>query len=197
MLNKKLSPVIGNFAGACSSGNWAGLSDPASSPKSPLQFATQSPSPRGLKNYHLDKVGLGIVVEMEKSGEIISTTKAAFGQNIDRPNLVRVHKEIEDDLEEHTFVTRHETNKSYTRVYFDDSKRGLVEGKNYRVATFYLASPKFEDSRQYPVYDFLNSCQLCKKSLHGKDIYMYRGEKGFCSNECRYEHIMRDKRDEK
>ncbi|XP_043692869.1 FCS-Like Zinc finger 12-like [Telopea speciosissima] len=32
--------------------------------------------------------------------------------------------------------------------------------------------------------DFLNSCHLCRKKLHGRDIYMYRGEKAFCSTEC-------------
>ncbi|CAA6664621.1 unnamed protein product [Spirodela intermedia] len=37
----------------------------------------------------------------------------------------------------------------------------------------------------FPAADFLSSCYLCKKKLHGGDIYMYRGEKAFCSMECR------------
>ncbi|CAI0388058.1 unnamed protein product [Linum tenue] len=37
--------------------------------------------------------------------------------------------------------------------------------------------------------DFLASCFLCKKLLHGLDIFMYRGEKAFCSPECREKHI--------
>ncbi|GJS78901.1 reverse transcriptase domain-containing protein [Tanacetum coccineum] len=32
---------------------------------------------------------------------------------------------------------------------------------------------------------FLSTCHECNKQLHGKDIYMYRGEKAFCSIECR------------
>ncbi|CAI9785675.1 unnamed protein product [Fraxinus pennsylvanica] len=36
-----------------------------------------------------------------------------------------------------------------------------------------------------PSVDFLNSCHTCKNTLgDGKDIYMYRGEKAFCSHEC-------------
>ncbi|KAK8921730.1 hypothetical protein KSP39_PZI020889 [Platanthera zijinensis] len=44
----------------------------------------------------------------------------------------------------------------------------------------------------FPVADYLSSCNLCGKTLHGKDIYMYRGEKAFCSMECRYKQIVSD-----
>jgi len=44
---------------------------------------------------------------------------------------------------------------------------------------------------------FLSSCYLCKKKLHGLDIFMYRGEKAFCSTECRYQQISIDERKEK
>ncbi|KAJ1697626.1 hypothetical protein LUZ63_006138 [Rhynchospora breviuscula] len=49
----------------------------------------------------------------------------------------------------------------------------------------------------YQVADFLNCCYLCRKKLHGKDIYMYRGEKAFCSMECRYQQIANDEYQEK
>ncbi|KAH9621954.1 hypothetical protein KSS87_015593 [Heliosperma pusillum] len=43
---------------------------------------------------------------------------------------------------------------------------------------------------QYPTNDFLSYCYHCKKKLEaGKDIYMYRGEKAFCSGDCRLEEI--------
>ncbi|KAG0476435.1 hypothetical protein HPP92_012845 [Vanilla planifolia] len=48
----------------------------------------------------------------------------------------------------------------------------------------------------FPV-DFLSCCYLCGKKLHGRDIYMYRGEKGFCSMECRYQHIVTEEYMEK
>lgn len=41
--------------------------------------------------------------------------------------------------------------------------------------------------------DFLASCNACKKRLgEGKDIFMYRGEKAFCSHECRYQEMLFD-----
>ncbi|KAJ0491775.1 putative Zf-FLZ domain-containing protein [Helianthus annuus] len=45
--------------------------------------------------------------------------------------------------------------------------------------------------------DFLSCCNLCKKKLHGLDIFMYRGEKAFCSEECRYQQISIDEHKEK
>ncbi|KMZ67452.1 hypothetical protein ZOSMA_267G00050 [Zostera marina] len=37
---------------------------------------------------------------------------------------------------------------------------------------------------------FLEECYLCKAEFDGKsDIFMYRGEMGFCSEECRNEQI--------
>jgi len=45
----------------------------------------------------------------------------------------------------------------------------------------------------FPVANFLSACYLCKRQLsHGKDIYMYRGDKAFCSVECRYQQILMD-----
>ncbi|XWS53592.1 hypothetical protein CRYUN_Cryun10bG0014600 [Craigia yunnanensis] len=45
----------------------------------------------------------------------------------------------------------------------------------------------------YPVPSFLEQCFLCKqKLLPGKDIYMYKGDKAFCSVECRCRQIFMD-----
>ncbi|CAH8357138.1 unnamed protein product [Eruca vesicaria subsp. sativa] len=46
--------------------------------------------------------------------------------------------------------------------------------------------------------DFLRSCSLCKRHLvHGRDIYMYRGDRAFCSLECRQLQITVDEKKEK
>uniref|UniRef100_A0A1J3FRP3 FLZ-type domain-containing protein n=2 Tax=Noccaea caerulescens TaxID=107243 RepID=A0A1J3FRP3_NOCCA len=46
--------------------------------------------------------------------------------------------------------------------------------------------------------DFLRSCSLCKRQLvPGRDIYMYRGDRAFCSLECRQKQITVDERKEK
>ncbi|XP_077219227.1 DUF581 family protein, putative (DUF581) [Tasmannia lanceolata] len=40
---------------------------------------------------------------------------------------------------------------------------------------------------------FLDACFLCKKRLSpGKDIYMYRGDRAFCSVDCRCRQIFMD-----
>ncbi|KAG1354337.1 putative FCS-Like Zinc finger 3 [Cocos nucifera] len=45
---------------------------------------------------------------------------------------------------------------------------------------------------------FLDSCFLCKKPLTGnRDIFMYRGDTPFCSEECRQEQIEMDEAKEK
>ncbi|XP_039032850.1 FCS-Like Zinc finger 10-like [Hibiscus syriacus] len=46
--------------------------------------------------------------------------------------------------------------------------------------------------REFWSDDFLTSCHLCMKELLGLDIFMYRGEKAFCSDECRYKQITKD-----
>ncbi|CAL0317879.1 unnamed protein product [Lupinus luteus] len=43
--------------------------------------------------------------------------------------------------------------------------------------------------------DFLRACSLCKcPFVPGHDIYMYRGDSGFCSLECRQQQMKRDDR---
>ncbi|PIN02836.1 hypothetical protein CDL12_24648 [Handroanthus impetiginosus] len=48
-------------------------------------------------------------------------------------------------------------------------------------------------SRSSSISGFLEHCFLCKqKLLPGKDIYMYKGDKAFCSVECRCRQIFMD-----
>ncbi|KAK3011065.1 hypothetical protein RJ639_010740 [Escallonia herrerae] len=45
---------------------------------------------------------------------------------------------------------------------------------------------------------FLRACALCKRRLiPGRDIYMYRGDSAFCSQECRQQQMNLDERKEK
>ncbi|KAJ7558607.1 hypothetical protein O6H91_04G047700 [Diphasiastrum complanatum] len=54
------------------------------------------------------------------------------------------------------------------------------------------------DSASFAAMDFMKSCFLCKLMLgQGLDIYMYRGDKAFCSAECRYHQIILDERAER
>ena len=61
-----------------------------------------------------------------------------------------------------------------------------------RSARFYDA--RFEDHQPH----FLQACFLCKKPLaDNRDIFMYRGDTPFCSEECREEQIEIDEAKEK
>ncbi|CAN4127856.1 unnamed protein product [Withania somnifera] len=61
--------------------------------------------------------------------------------------------------------------------------------------------PEVTDSSEvltsFPSSDFLRFCYSCKKKLDGEDIYMYRGERAFCSLDCRSEAILIDEEMEK
>ncbi|KAK8538198.1 hypothetical protein V6N13_096020 [Hibiscus sabdariffa] len=62
-----------------------------------------------------------------------------------------------------------------------------------RFARFYDA--RFEDVKQP---HFLDACFLCKKPLGvDRDIFMYRGDTPFCSEDCRQEQIDIDEAKEK
>ncbi|KAJ4877750.1 hypothetical protein Rs2_42768 [Raphanus sativus] len=46
-------------------------------------------------------------------------------------------------------------------------------------------------------YGFLEHCFLCrKKLLPAKDIYMYKGDRAFCSVECRSKQMIMDEEEE-
>ncbi|KAM0853083.1 hypothetical protein ACQ4PT_051325 [Festuca glaucescens] len=49
----------------------------------------------------------------------------------------------------------------------------------------------------FRVADFLGCCDRCRRPLDGKDIFMYRGDRAFCSTECRYQAIVNDEFQEK
>ncbi|KAK1261314.1 hypothetical protein QJS04_geneDACA008706 [Acorus gramineus] len=67
---------------------------------------------------------------------------------------------------------------------------------SYRAFPVCVGSPRFRNQDEGP--HFLDSCFLCKKHLGAnKDIFMYRGDTPFCSEECRQEQIEMDDAREK
>ncbi|GMI97514.1 hypothetical protein HRI_003420700 [Hibiscus trionum] len=66
------------------------------------------------------------------------------------------------------------------------------ENSNCRGFTASSSSVMGQFKREFWSDDFLTYCHLCKKELHGLDIFMYRGEKAFCSAECRDKQITHD-----
>ncbi|GMQ08694.1 hypothetical protein CsSME_00052303 [Camellia sinensis var. sinensis] len=65
-----------------------------------------------------------------------------------------------------------------------------VRQRNHQVDNFYNSSTSSYPLSQY----FLRMCFTCKRQLKpGKDIYIYRGEQSFCSEECRFEEMLAER----
>ncbi|PKA62539.1 hypothetical protein AXF42_Ash012125 [Apostasia shenzhenica] len=147
-------------------------------------------SPEGFSGYFQRRggaVGLGIVVAMcepARSKPIPirpAHVPASAAKQRERARHPAAATGSDDD-ECYTCVTSHVGgNPVRKKVYFDDGFAG--DGG------FFSESP--------PPAEFLSRCFLCRKMLHGLDIYMYRGEKAFCSAECRCQQILSDEQKEK
>ncbi|KAI3711827.1 hypothetical protein L1987_70375 [Smallanthus sonchifolius] len=159
-------------------------------------------------------VGLGIVVALNDESPVHNTQNPVFSVS-PRSNPIQIFgkrptmEDVEIELlEEYTCVISHVGgNLVKKREYFDDGVKRKIRVNGW-VSTnsgiggggvFCSPSPPggggggvvFED------VDFLSSCYLCNKKLHGLDIFMYRGEKAFCSEECRYKQISIEEHKEK
>ncbi|KAJ6818166.1 uncharacterized protein M6B38_407485 [Iris pallida] len=151
---------------------------PSGGPESPLE---RNPlSPMGWKKRETEGVGLGIVAALERSDSRGPRAAAvAIAAAVAWPKAEHKHGWRRNDAGAATTIGARRPGE----------RRG----------PFFCGSPPTErrGQRVLPVADFLSNCHLCRKSLHGKDIYMYRGEKAFCSTECRYQQIASDEFQEK
>ncbi|KAL3500473.1 hypothetical protein ACH5RR_039566 [Cinchona calisaya] len=105
--------------------------------------------------------------------------------------------------EDYTCVRKHGPNPKVTHIFGDC----ILECHNNELTNFGKNNGKgnvlpqaaecSEVPTSYPSSDFLSFCYSCKKKLDGEDIYMYRGEKAFCSLTCRMEEILIDEEIEK
>ncbi|KAF9689835.1 hypothetical protein SADUNF_Sadunf01G0133800 [Salix dunnii] len=69
----------------------------------------------------------------------------------------------------------------------------LLEGDSNVVTKTALKTQLLRVQASTVEYCYLMSCNLCNKMLSpDKDIYMYRGDQGFCSVECRNRQIVLD-----
>ncbi|CAA0828093.1 Protein of unknown function (DUF581 [Striga hermonthica] len=99
--------------------------------------------------------------------------------------------------EDYTCVISHGPNPKTTHI-FDDcvvesclgdhSENNYPECKKMDCGVF---ETDYSSSSSSPSQDFLSFCHTCKDSLgQGKDIYIYKGEKAFCSHECRCQEMF-------
>ncbi|CAF2200719.1 BnaA07g31870D [Brassica napus] len=156
--------------------------DYSASPRSPLDM--KFPSPVNSKRYGSGGVGLGIVAALEESNIGINRyDPVCFSGRFRCP-------EIDLSEEEYTCVTSRD---GTTKVYHSDEPE--YDDRRRHKPVVQPPVIKRRVNRDNPT-EFLSSCCLCKKRLQGKDIYMYKGEMGFCSAECRSVQIMNDERKE-
>ncbi|CAJ1940551.1 unnamed protein product [Sphenostylis stenocarpa] len=204
MLGKRPRPMIGKLSELLVSRGRAAavLVETAGSPRGPLDMKMQSP--RGFKSYDLGGVGLGIVVALDKSSN--DSAREVLPKHAVCTSNINPSGPLPDefDVEEYTYVTSHVPNKTFTKVYYHGGegqiqRHAYYNNNNNNVGVFRRTTPQplIDSKSSYPTSDFLSSCNLCGKKLQGKDIYMYRGEKAFCSPECRSSQIMMDERKER
>ncbi|KAL5712571.1 hypothetical protein ACHQM5_014732 [Ranunculus cassubicifolius] len=99
-----------------------------------------------------------------------------------------------ESSEDYTCVITHGPNPRTTHIFDDcivDDCCGVVGFSSLKKGDWFLSDTEEQLRMSYPSNDFLSFCYTCKKNLgQGKDIYIYRGEKAFCSRECRHQEIM-------
>ncbi|GMI95988.1 hypothetical protein like AT3G22550 [Hibiscus trionum] len=136
---------------------------PSDSPRTPHEFSTKTRTTSQLSSF-----SSVLSPPIGKSNETLSSPRVFIGSNLSASEM-----ELSED---YTCVITHGTNPRTTHI-FDDC---IVETCCGVVG---FSSSKGEN--------FLSFCHTCKKNLSpGKDIYIYRGEKAFCSKECRYQEMV-------
>lgn len=101
--------------------------------------------------------------------------------------------------ESYTCVIYHGPNPRTTHI-FDNcvvescggavGSRALSQKKKSKIQEFPCVYPESSNRR---FHNFLRFCHNCGKNLEPeRDIFMYRGEKAFCSQECRSQGMMLD-----
>ncbi|CAN7079181.1 hypothetical protein F2Q70_00031533 [Brassica cretica] len=124
-------------------------------------------------------------------GSSLSEMEAGFSGNSGNPRHGVVSRTFSytrmNSISRHTnYYYNNYPQSCYYNQYSVSSPRSVVSGRFHDL--------RFDNQQPH----FLDSCFLCKKPLgDNRDIYMYRGDTPFCSEECRQEQIERDEAKEK
>ncbi|XP_039049340.1 FCS-Like Zinc finger 8-like [Hibiscus syriacus] len=106
--------------------------------------------------------------------------------------------------EDYTCIISHGPNPKTTHVFGDcilechNNELTIFDQKPEPCAEVPPPGNGEKTSALYPFDEYLSFCYTCKKKLEkDEDIYMYRGEKAFCSLDCRSEEIFAEEEMEK
>ncbi|GAA0159581.1 hypothetical protein LIER_16323 [Lithospermum erythrorhizon] len=128
-----------------------------------------------------------------------------------RTNARRMHCFIEEDVGLASIAATEPgfsgNNNNYLKtrnVYYNGFSRGCSSLRSIS-ALHTVSSPRKINSGKFFIEEhnhlqqphFLDSCFLCNKPLGARDIFMYRGDTPFCSEECRQEQIEMDEAKER
>ncbi|KAK1306565.1 MAR-binding filament-like protein 1 [Acorus calamus] len=97
--------------------------------------------------------------------------------------------------EDYTRIISHGPNPKTTHIYGDlileDDCLESNKLEEEQIEGSVVSVGCLDDGMPFLPDDFLSFCYACKKKLEvGKDVYMYRGEKAFCSCTCRDQEML-------
>ncbi|XP_008777180.2 FCS-Like Zinc finger 10-like [Phoenix dactylifera] len=103
-----------------------------------------------------------------------------------------------EQSEDYTCIISHGDNPRTTHIFGDCILESQVDrspdGKHKHREDRGESPWEVKPSEEVPLHsrtDFLSFCYSCKRKLKEEDdIYIYRGEKAFCSCECRAQEIL-------
>jgi len=155
-------------------------SEGVKSPTSPLDIKTFSGV--GITDWHQNSLDPNLISPQQQRETIAIGSPHGFTKS-------NSQKSGMENSESYTCVTSYGPKSSTKYVYTHCGMK--CETVQYPVQK--QPAWSYSNVAVLPVAHFLSACYLCKRQLnHGKDIYMYRGDKAFCSVECRYQQILVD-----
>ncbi|ESQ32379.1 hypothetical protein EUTSA_v10005101mg [Eutrema salsugineum] len=83
------------------------------------------------------------------------------------------------------------TNNTFSDRLISPKPHQVVNKSAVMITAIASAASDLRRGSCYPDSGFLEHCFLCRrKLLPAKDIYMYKGDKAFCSEECRSKQMI-------
>ncbi|XP_078438236.1 FCS-Like Zinc finger 14-like [Wolffia australiana] len=142
-------------------------------------------------------VGLGIVAAM-KDGEPAARARPAAKSE---PIAIVVHGGGKRSMDQGEDEAIGELSESYTCVIAhvgpgSARKTVYMDGIAADGWVVFETPPPWRPWPLPPAEDFLSRCFRCEKTLQGNDVFMYRGEKAFCSAECRCQQMVSEEQRE-
>lgn len=149
-------------------------------------------------SHSLDSANLGANLTSLTTRPTNLSTGLSNGQNLGKDLVASLSASEIELSEDYTCVRKHGPNPKTTHIFGDcilECHDDEFITKSYKCEENEIKP--FEVLTSYLSNDFLSFCYSCKKKLEGEDIYMYRGEKAFCSWNCRSEEILIEEEMEK